>query len=155
MAQLDLKKCPSCGHEKHIGGSCKEIIEHLPASASYPAMDKECGCTDAQARKSSKGKVGGFHLIPWAAIMALAGIYEYGAKKYAANSWRQVPVDPDTGETPIERYFNAMMRHLIAWLKGEWLDPESGHPHLAHALWGVVALYELSMDERAKKGDTK
>jgi hypothetical protein len=80
----------------------------------------------------------------------VAGIYEYGAKKYAANSWREVPVDQETGETPVERYFNAMMRHIIAWRRGEWLDPESGHAHLAHALWGVIALIELSMDEMGK-----
>jgi hypothetical protein len=147
---LNLKLCPSCQHEKHIGGPCEVIIEHLPSASGYPPMDKKCPCTDAQARKSSKGKVGGFHLLPWRAITMVAGIYEYGAKKYAANSWREVPVDQETGETPIERYFNAMMRHIIAWRRGEWLDPESGHAHLAHALWGVIALIELSMDEMGK-----
>lgn len=146
---VDLTKCPSCQHDKHIGRTCG--FEY----ASPPGDSKKytCGCSDAQARKQSKGKPGGFHLIPWRAITALAGIYAYGAKKYAAHSWRDVPIDPETGETPIERYFNAMMRHLIAWMGGEWTDKESGHPHLAHVLWGVVALYELSMDERAKKGD--
>jgi hypothetical protein len=149
---LDLSKCPSCSHPKHIGGRCgfQEVIpgqEHLTKPA--------CECSDAQARKASKGKPGGFHLIPWRAITAVAGIYAYGAKKYAANSWREVPLDPDTGETPAERYFNAMMRHLIAWKKGEWIDPESGHSHLAHALWGVIAVFELSMDEMGKgKDDT-
>lgn len=143
---LNLKLCPSCQHSKHIGRTCGAILSGDPDKGD----EKRCGCSDAQARKSSKGKVGGFHLLPWRAITMVAGIYEYGAKKYAANSWREVPIDPDTGETPVERYFNAMMRHLIRWRQGEWLDPESGHSHLAHALWGVIALIELSMDEMGK-----
>lgn len=147
MPELDFSLCPSCQHPKHIGGPCTHKYPGPPGDEKeYP-----CQCSDAQARKQSKGKPGGFHLLPWRAITALAGIYAYGAKKYAANSWRDVPIDPETGETPIERYFNAMMRHLIAWLGGEWLDKESGHPHLAHAMWGMVALFELSMDEREKK----
>jgi hypothetical protein len=139
---LDLSRCPSCGHDKHIGKTCGFIEFNTEADTH-----KACECSDAKARKASGGKPGGFHLIPWRAVTALAGIYEYGARKYAANSWRDVPTDPETGETPIDRYFNATMRHLIAWRQGEWLDKESGKAHLAHALWGVVALFELSLDD--------
>jgi hypothetical protein len=99
-----------------------------------------CGCTAAQR--------GGFHLIPWRAIECLAAVYEYGARKYAPNSWREVPRDPDTGEEPIDRYFNALMRHLIDFKKGEWMDKESELPHLYHALWNVIAVLELSLDRR-------
>lgn len=152
MPELDLNLCPSCQHPKHIGKNCPHIFPSPPGDSN----EYGCPCTDAQARKQSRGKAGGFHLVPWRAITALAGIYAYGARKYAANSWREVPIDPETGETPVERYFNAMMRHVIAWREGEWFDKESGHSHLAHALWGMVALFELSMDEREKKnGGTK
>ena len=32
------------------------------------------------------------------------------------------------------------MRHLVAWRMGEWIDPESKLPHLAHVTWNGIAL---------------
>lgn len=138
--ELDLSKCASCKHTKHIGFSCGEPI----ATAPIGGPQQFCGCTDAQARKSSNGKIGCFYLIPWESIQELASVYEYGAKKYAANSWREVPKDPTTGAEPHERYFDAMMRHIVKIQSGEEIDPESGLRHIAHVLWGAVALAELT-----------
>jgi hypothetical protein len=126
---LDLSLCANCQHDKHIGMTC---------------MVLGCGCDDVQARKNSKGKIGCFYLLPWEAIMELAAVYEYGAKKYAANSWREVPKDPVTGAEPHERYFDAMMRHIVAIQRGEEFDPESGLRHIAHVMWGACALAELT-----------
>lgn len=141
---LDLSKCASCGHRKHIGGDCSEIITFDTANGT----NTRCTCSDAQARKSSKGKIGCFYLVPWDSIEELASVYEYGAKKYAPNSWRQVPKDPVTGAEPHERYFDAMMRHIGAIMRGEEIDPESGLRHVAHALWGMVAYAELTRKKK-------
>jgi hypothetical protein len=92
-----------------------------------------------KSRKADTGKSGGFSLIPWGVIAGLAAIYDYGRKKYAANSWQTVPPDKD-GRTAEERYEDAMFRHWESHKAGEFLDPESGKPHIYHFLWGAVAM---------------
>lgn len=70
------------------------------------------------------------------ALLALGEVLTFGAEKYEAHSWRGVPGGK-------ERYKAALIRHLIAHSKGEKLDPESGLPHLAHALCNAAFIYEL------------
>jgi hypothetical protein len=137
--KIDLTKCPACQHEKHTGNVCKVVVDNLLAGGSYPAMNKLCGCTDANARKADTGKREGFSLLPWDVITGLAAVYAYGRKKYAANSWQTVPPDAQ-GRTAEERYEEAMFRHWSDFKKGEWRDPESGLPHLYHFLWNAVAI---------------
>lgn len=71
------------------------------------------------------------------AIPALVSIYQYGALKYAPRSYLGIP-------DASNRYADALCRHMAARLAGAVFDPESRKPHLAHALWGVVTLLELS-----------
>lgn len=65
-------------------------------------------------------------LLPSGTIAQVIAVLEFGAKKYAVNGWIEVP-DAKT------RYYDAAMRHLDAWHRGEVNDDESGLPHLAHA----------------------
>lgn len=135
MSDLDFNLCPACHHGKHQGKKCCGVLtvdEGRPGAGLFP-----CDCTDAQAAKADAGKPHGFRMVPYDAIAELAEVYSYGAKKYKRDSWRNV-VDG------VERYHDAMVRHLGAWNKGEELDPESGLRHLAHALWNMVALVELT-----------
>jgi hypothetical protein len=148
MGDIDFSKCQVCGHPKHIGRTCGHEDVVPPG---YPP--RTCDCSDAQARKNSKGKKGGYYLVPWKSIEDLATIYYYGAQKYEANSWRKVPPDPDTKATTKERYIDAMMRHWTLYMQGEWLDKESNLPHLHHFLWGAMAVNELERDERTARGE--
>ena len=66
-------------------------------------------------------------LVPFDAMEEVVKVLEYGAKKYAPDNWKHV----DNGE---ERYFNAMMRHLVAYRNGERKDPDSGLSHISHAI---------------------
>lgn len=87
-------------------------------------------------------------LLPWRPIKMLVQILTFGAQKYAPNGWRTVP-DAE------ERYFAGLMRHLVAFRQGEWLDPESKMPHLAHAICNLVFIYELRMGvEGTEKKDS-
>jgi hypothetical protein len=73
---------------------------------------------------------------------ALSGVIKvltFGAKKYAADSWKQV-------ENGKDRYRDAMYRHLAAIESGEVLDPESGLPHWDHVACNVLFLSELNKD---------
>jgi hypothetical protein len=75
-----------------------------------------------------------FSLLPFKSLELITEVLEFGAKKYDVNNWMYV-TDPKT------RYFNALMRHLIAWWQGEKHDPETRLLHLAHA--GCCILFLL------------
>lgn len=64
-------------------------------------------------------------LIPPVAEIEEALVMELGAKKYGPYNWRGKPIK-------LTVYVAAMKRHMAAMVDGQWLDPESGRPHLAH-----------------------
>lgn len=45
----------------------------------------------------------------------------------------------------IDRYTDALYRHLFAHAKGELVDGQSGELHLAHACWNALAVLELAL----------
>lgn len=77
-------------------------------------------------------------LLPPAALLRVADVLGFGARKYAPHAWREVP----DGH---RRYLAAALRHVFARMRGERLDPESGLPHLAHA--ACCLLFALELDE--------
>lgn len=70
------------------------------------------------------------------AVTSVQDVLLYGSKKYSADNW--VLVEP-------ERYDDAALRHIQAYLAGEVNDSESGKPHLAHALCCLMFRLELDL----------
>jgi len=69
------------------------------------------------------------HLVPPAASMYLAMAFKEGARKYGAYNWRENDVEAMT-------YVGAALRHIMQYLDGEDIDPDTGEaevPHLAAA----------------------
>lgn len=67
------------------------------------------------------------HLWPTTAtIMGCLGLLE-GMTKYGRSNFREMGVRSSI-------YYDACRRHLDAWFEGEDNAPDSGLPHLAHAL---------------------
>lgn len=89
-----------------------------------------------------------YELLPVEPIEELTKILTYGANKYSANSWQNV-------EPFFERYYAALMRHLMAWRKGEIIDPESGLHHLSHALCCIAFLITKEIRGENKVGESK
>jgi hypothetical protein len=90
------------------------------------------------------GKVA-LELIPGVALEDCARVFDYGRKKYAAWNWAKgmqwmVP-------------FGCLLRHLYAWARGEDNDPESGLPHLGHAMCNLVMLSTFARTYR--EGDDR
>jgi len=81
-------------------------------------------------------------LIPTELIEEVGRVLTFGANKYAPNAWRKAK-EEDYG-----RFVGAAMRHLEAYRKGEYFDPESGLPHLAHAATNLGFL--LALDKKNK-----
>ncbi len=88
-----------------------------------------------------------FELISDVAEAGLAQVLTFGAKKYAADNWRK--------GMEWRRVIGALKRHLHAFSCGEDIDPESGLPHIDHAMCCVMFLSEyqklqLGTDDRFK-----
>lgn len=81
-------------------------------------------------------KASGFHLIPQYPLEQIAAVFAYGAKKYAPHNW--------TKGMDWSRLFDAVIRHVFSFWRGENLDPESGLPHLAHAIVNLMFLLQYA-----------
>lgn len=90
------------------------------------------------------------HLWPsTATAMGCLGLLD-GALKYGRANWRASGVRASI-------YFDAASRHLNAWFEGEEQDPDSGLPHLAHALACLAIVVDaeaagLLVDDRQVQG---
>lgn len=91
--------------------------------------------SETKGRKDDAGKLR-YDLVPLLAERQVVEVLTFGAAKYGDDNWRHVP-------EPGPRYFAAARRHLAAWAGETRLDPESGLPHLAHAITCLMFLAEL------------
>lgn len=92
-----------------------------------------------------------FDLLPPDALMAAAGVFTFGAEKYAERNWEK---GMDWG-----RVFAAQQRHMMAFWGGEMYDPETGMLHTAHAQFGTMVLTSYALrgigeDSRSLLGES-
>jgi hypothetical protein len=91
-------------------------------------------------------------LLPFDALVEVADVLDYGARKYADRNWER--------GMAWGRMFGAALRHLFAWASGQERDPESGRLHLSHAACCVLMLLALTLrktgtDDRRLASDTE
>lgn len=78
------------------------------------------------------------------AIMSVAEVGTFGAKKYTEDGWAHVA-------DGVKRYKAAMDRHRLLSAT-EDNDPESGILHAAHLAWNALAVLELMLRDKENKG---
>jgi hypothetical protein len=86
-------------------------------------------------------------LISPIAIVALAKVLTFGAKKYESRNWEK--------GIAWSRCIAAILRHTFAFLGGQTHDPETGINHMAHVLCNAQFLVEFEVthpefDDRPK-----
>ena len=96
--------------------------------------------------KNDAGKVR-MTLVPPIVKRAIATVMTLGVEKYSEDGWMNCPPDE------LWRYRDAMERHWNSYLEGEWLDQESGKPHLWHAATNVAFLIYLEDYYATKPSD--
>lgn len=79
-----------------------------------------------------------YDLVPVFPVEAAAQVFAFGADKYGDRNW-------ENGLT-YGRLKGALMRHVEAFWKGEEMDPESGLPHLGHAMCCLMMLTEEALN---------
>lgn len=134
------REAPGIGHN----GGPPLLYDALP-----PATDSH---TEANPKAAFGAAKPSLALVPGAAMVEMAGVFELGAKKYGPFNWRITKVEAMT-------YANAAMRHIMSWIDGEDIDPESGKSHLGHGMasLGIVidAMHTANLiDNRPPKGAT-
>ncbi len=72
-----------------------------------------------------------------------------GARKYGRHNYRAAGVRGSV-------YYDAIMRHMMAWWEGEDIDPDSGLSHIVKAIAGLAVLrdsmiFENWVDDRPPK----
>lgn len=83
-------------------------------------------------------------------------VLEYGAEKYTIKH-------PDTGELisgahnwkkglKKEEILESMMRHLVALMDGEDIDPESGQHHIGHIMCNTMFYSYFNVIQNESKG---
>lgn len=112
-----------------------------PSLNSYPYLDRRTlphnipamTSTERHAIKHDAGKAD-WALIPWDSVEEIVKVLEFGKTKYSAWNW-------STGEGfTYTRVFNSSMRHLLAWIRGQDNDPETGLSHISHLGCNVLFL---------------
>lgn len=72
------------------------------------------------------------------ALQAVSGVSQAGAEKYTWDGWETVP-------DGINRYGNALGRHLLAeTIEGPY-DKDTGCLHAAQVAWNALAVLELTL----------
>lgn len=85
-----------------------------------------------------------WHLVAWEYWESVCDVLMFGAKKYAPDNWKKVP-------NRRQRYVDALIRHSIAYAKGEKIDVECGKSHLSCI--GCNAMFLFWMDLTNDKGE--
>lgn len=93
-----------------------------------------------RSEKDTAGKPR-YSLLSQKALLAIIKVREYGNLKYNGDTHATVS---------LEDWWNAAQRHMWAHQAGEILDPESGLPHLHHAL---TSLFLLAANEPESKSN--
>ena len=82
--------------------------------------------------KNDEGKAR-WDLIDLDFVQEGVDVLTFGAEQYGENNWQEV-------ENAENRYFAALMRHIVAYRNGETHDLDSGVSHLAHAFCNLMFL---------------
>ena len=87
--------------------------------------------------KNDSGKLQ-WSLMPFEQLEDTVRVLMKGAEKYSRDNWKKCD--------DVNRYKDALMRHVTAYIKGEERDPEDNLPHLAHAICNCLFLQYFDND---------
>ena len=90
-----------------------------------------------------------FDRLSFEAISVMNAVHKFGDSKYEEGNWKE--------GLHIRRLLNASLRHIFQTISGNFMDSESGLPHVAHAAVNLemVLHYLIYHDKYAKFIDIK
>lgn len=73
------------------------------------------------------------HVVPCEVLLEIGLAMMEGSRKYGSHNYRAVGVRASV-------YYDALMRHIMAWWEGEDIDQDSGVSHIVKAMTCLVVL---------------
>lgn len=123
----DVEPCRYC-----VGGNAWVRLPPAPAPDDHPA--RMFHLLKATNPKDAIGVSKAPMSTVSAAVLAEVGVAMLeGASKYGRHNYRAAGVRSSV-------YYDATMRHLMAWWEGEDTDPDSGMSHITKAITSLVVL---------------
>lgn len=103
------------------------------------ARETQCFTENRQTAKRDEGKLQ-ISLVPMQIVRDIAEVRMYGNRKYGdPGNWLHVAK---------QRYIDAMLRHLLAYLEDpDGVDEESGIKHYKHVACNLAFICELEREE--------
>lgn len=131
--------------EKRLWEKYRKIDGVVQYDCDDTAKQRATDCNVAAKDDAGKPRLG---LVPPSIIEAVGRVRTFGVEKYHdPENWRNV--------SP-ERYVDAMMRHICAYLRDpDAVDEESGLPHLEHVACNVAFLLEFQKVGDDGEGEKK
>lgn len=131
------------------GAAAIEPVREMAARVDAPLRPLRPDDNPKSAFGVLKPSVGA---IPCAALLHLGAAMADGERKYGLVNWRENAVSARV-------YYDAAMRHLMAWWDGEKVDPKSGVDHRAHAMACLSIILDAEecgrlADDRPRPGVT-
>lgn len=80
-----------------------------------------------------------WHLVDMKSLEPMVQVLMFGANKYAAFNWCK--------GSNYTLLLDSLQRHINAFTSGEDLDPESGLPHIGHALCNLMFLSYMTQNK--------
>lgn len=132
-------------------GLVPEVQLKKAARPAETARDENLKRWEALVKPTNPKDACGIRKVPFstvpAQVTAEVGLAMLeGALKYGRHNYRAIGVRASV-------YYDAAKRHLSAWWEGEDLDPESGLPHVTHALACLVIVRDA--DRHGKLTDDR
>lgn len=139
-----------------LGPECRAAIrEEVCSRVPYDPEDLRFAVPMSDSKPTNpKDMIGSsklpMHLWPESATVLGCLALLDGALKYGRTNWRVAGVKASI-------YYDAQRRHMDKWFEGEDTDPDSGLPHLAHALACIAILADSQaagklVDDRMVEG---
>ena len=99
--------------------------------------------------KHDKDKLKWSLLMSFKSLKDVVRVLMFGARKYpSADNWKKVP----DGK---QRYKDALMRHVVAYMNGEKKDEETELSHLCHCVCCALFLMEIDNENILKERENK
>lgn len=123
------------------------ILQHLTQPAPPALVLDDSPVPESKALTYDNGKLPLANL-PWAAVREMSAVQAYGHEKYKDfNNYRK--------GMEVTRNLSCSLRHIMSYIDGEDLDPESNRSHLAHAMCRLAFVLQnihegTAIDDRYK-----
>lgn len=128
-------RCTTCNGSIGLG-ACRWVSDqpyHINCSPNFAGREGVVAPLTAPAEPDNNPKTAygvrkpQMHAVPPVALLALGAVMMLGKRKYGLTNWRDKTISAST-------YYDAALRHMFLYWDGEDIDPESGQPHVAHAM---------------------